>query len=117
MEEILKEEYGQKDALDNPQFNVYDYINKKFPNRKQDLKEFIVESLDKLDEFIDDVEKEQKDIDDQIAEEIRSQSKIEEEMRKAVGEQNKLVEELVGRISKIKSKGKFLNRKCISGDQ
>ncbi len=33
MEDILKEEYGQKDALDNPQFNVYDFVNKKFPNR------------------------------------------------------------------------------------
>ena len=31
MEEILKEEFGQGDLLDSPQFNVYDFINKKFP--------------------------------------------------------------------------------------
>ncbi len=33
MEDILKEEFGQTDLLENPQFNVYDFINKKFPNR------------------------------------------------------------------------------------
>ncbi len=64
-----------------------------------------MESLDKVDEFLAGVEKEEKEIDGEIAAEIRSQSKIEEDMRKAVKEQNKLVEELVGRISKIKSKG------------
>ena len=106
MEEILKEEYGHKDVLDNPQFNVHDFINKKFSNRTAGLSfPCVVESLDKLDEFVAEVETEQKEIDGQIAEEIRNQSKIEEEMRKAVKEQNKLVEELVGRITKIKSKG------------
>jgi len=33
MEEILKEEFGLGDYLENPQFNVYDFINKKFPSR------------------------------------------------------------------------------------
>jgi len=60
-----------------------------------------------LDNFVNDIEKEQKDIDSEIALELRNQSKIEEEMRKAVKEQGKLVEELVGRIGQIKSKAEI----------
>ena len=67
----------------------------------------LVESLDGLDDFIEEIETQQKEVDKEIAVELRGQSKIEEEMHRAVQEQRKLVEELVNRIGQIKSKAEI----------
>lgn len=84
-----------KDELDLPDFDVYDYINRKFPKE---------ESLDNLDDEIARCDQEIEQLDRSIASSVREQATNSSKAVKEVEEAKTSISELFSKISEIKSK-------------
>jgi hypothetical protein len=83
------------DPLDADNFNAVDYINKKFPNEV---------SLNDLDDFVDNLKGQQKQIDEDIRFAVRRQAACGRRARADLDEAKSAVRELFERIKAIKGK-------------
>lgn len=83
------------DSLDSPDFNVTEWINKKFPTE---------ESLVNVDEEVENIRSEIKRLDEQIVLEVSQQSKLGESGREALISANQTVGGLIEKIREIKKK-------------
>lgn len=83
------------DPLDQPDFNVVDYINQLFPNEQ---------SLSNIDDVINEFEYKKRSIDKEIRAVVRGQTNGDQDGRAALEEAQKTIKQLFVQIKEIKAK-------------
>ncbi|CAG5081341.1 Similar to Vps53: Vacuolar protein sorting-associated protein 53 homolog (Mus musculus) [Cotesia congregata] len=83
------------DPLDQPDFNVVDYINQLFPNEQ---------SLSNIDDVINEFEYKKRSIDKEIRSVVRGQTNGDQDGRAALEEAQKTIKQLFVQIKEIKAK-------------
>lgn len=95
MEISLSAMFPSDDPLDRPDFNITDYINKRFPNE---------ESLDNLDSELDNIKGMIKKLDEEIINEVSQHSKSSSKGQVALKDAKGSATELFEKIKDIKQK-------------
>lgn len=95
VQEAIEEVFPSNDPLDQPDFNVVDYINSLFPTEQ---------SLSNLDDVVAKMETRMNSLDDEIRTIVRGQTTVGQDGRAALEEAQKAIRQLFIQISDIKCK-------------
>ena len=91
--ELLKKYTNSSDSLEDSNFDIVSYINERFPD---------IESLDKLDPLIEDLEKQIYDKDEEIDQLVCERSIYNEELKYFMSQLNEDVIEMIKSIKDIR---------------
>ncbi|KAH0535661.1 vacuolar protein sorting-associated protein 53 homolog [Cotesia glomerata] len=92
---VIEQVLPSNDPLDQPDFNVVDYINQLFPNEQ---------SLSNIDDVINEFEYKKRSIDKEIRAVVRGQTNGDQDGRAALEEAQKTIKQLFVQIKEIKAK-------------
>ncbi|XP_057335223.1 vacuolar protein sorting-associated protein 53 homolog [Microplitis mediator] len=92
---VIEQVLPSNDPLDQPDFNVVDYINQLFPNEQ---------SLSNIDDVINEFEYKKRSIDKEIRAVVRGQTNGDQDGRAALEEAQKVIKQLFVQIKEIKAK-------------
>ncbi|XP_078741843.1 vacuolar protein sorting-associated protein 53 homolog, partial [Lampetra fluviatilis] len=87
--------FPSQDALDQPDFNVVDYINSLFPTEQ---------SLTNIDEVVSKIRLKIRRLDEEIRVVVRGQTNVGQDGRQALEEAQRAIQQLFGKIKEIKEK-------------